>query len=147
MIREWRLDKLDEKYNNNMNYLLNRMIIGEESVDRYDEFLNEYGQKSDEELYQEISKVQADVSNEAKKIHVRNLERLSRMEGFVDDDVRRRVEKVKGLIKIEESGSRRYSRGSAQYFYGTSLLLWFLLVTALFRKPYYRYGYRRRPYY
>lgn len=136
---------MDVKFNSNMSHLLNRMILGEESVDKYDEFLKQYGEKSDEELFDEINKLQSEVPDDIKKIHLRNLDRLSRMEGFVDSKVRERIDYIRETIKIEESSDRRYSR-NVQYFGGSSLLLWFLLVTALFRRPIYRRGYRRRYY-
>ncbi|MBS4534621.1 hypothetical protein GOQ29_03225 [Clostridium sp. D2Q-14] len=134
---------MDVDFNNNMGHLLNRMILGEESVDKYDEFLKEYGQKSDEELFVEIDKIQKEVPDGIKSIHLRNLDRLARMEGFVDSDTIDKIDYVKKIIKVEESSNRRYSGVNVQYFGGTSLLLWFLLLTVLFRRPRFRRGHRR----
>lgn len=140
---------MEDNYNTNLSHLLNRIIIGEESVKKYDDFLKKYGNRSDEYIYEEISKVQADVPEDIKRIHVRNLDHLSNMEGFIDGETRSKINKIKELVKYDESSRNSRRINTEYYFGGSSLLLWFLLVTVLFRRSYYR-RYRRplrRPFY
>ncbi|RKD30880.1 hypothetical protein [Thermohalobacter berrensis] len=135
---------MPQEYNNNLAYMLNRIMMGEEEYKKFEEFMDEYGDKSDDYLYREIEKVQAEVSNDLKRQHLKNLEYVAKMEGFVTDETRRKIERVKGIIKIDEDVESRspyyrrpyYYRGD--FFRGSSLLLWFLLLTLLFRQRRFR---------
>ncbi len=147
---------MSELSKNNFGYMFNRVIYDEDIMKQFDEFSNEYTDKSDRELYTEIEKVQSEVSTEVKKKHINNLEHLAQMEGFMSDGTVRDIDRIKKIIKIDESSSRfkNVNRESidAQFVSRSSLLLWFLLVTVLYRgrrryrRPY-RFPFRRYPYY
>lgn len=132
---------MSDTFNNNLVDALNKSFLDNETYNKYSEFVEEKKDKSDRYFYNEIEKVQSDVSNELKARHLNNLEYLSKMEGFINEDIRRRIEYIKSLIKIEESESLQDIE--SQFFGGSSLLLWFLLVTVLFRKG----GRNRRGFY
>lgn len=137
---------------NNFGYMFNNVFYDENILNQLEAFNEEYADKTDAELYAAIEEAQANVDNEVKKKHIKNLELMAQMEGFVSENTVRNINNVKQLIKIDETStkSRRYSRRriDSQFFAAGSLLLWFLLVAVLFRGSRFRgpYGYPYRPY-
>ena len=142
---------------NNFGYMFSNVFYDEDTMSQLDGFSKEYESKTDAQLYEAIEKTQAEVDIEIKKKHVKNLELMAQMEGFIDDTTTRSINDIKKLIEIEETSSsaRGYSRYNsrrieAQFFSSSSLLLWFLLVTVLyrgsrFRRPFGFFSFR--PYY
>lgn len=123
---------MPDTFNTNLVDALNKSFLDNETYNKYSEFVEDKKDKSDRYFYIEIEKVQSEVSNELKARHLNNLEYLSKMEGFINEDIKRKIEYIKSLIKVEESESLQDIE--SQFFGGSSLLLWFLLVTVLFRK-------------
>lgn len=122
--------------------MFNRIFYDEETSKQLEKYADEYRDKSDDEIYQEIERVQVDVPNDVKQRHIQNLESLAKMEGLIGRDAVKTIDKLKGMIKIDEeaSSTRNRYRGryrarsiEAQFVTGASLLLWFLLVVILFR--------------
>lgn len=142
---------------NSFGYIFNNIFYDEDTMIQFDEFAKEYESKTDAQLYEAIEKTQAEVDIEIKKKHIKNLELIGQMEGFIDETTTRSINEIKKLIKVEETSSRargysRYNRRrvEAQFFSSSSLLLWFLLVTVLFRGSRFRrpFGFFSfRPYY
>jgi hypothetical protein len=68
---------------------------------------------------------------------VKNLDALSKMEGFVTDTHRQRIDMVKSILTAETRVSRpsQQSGVETQIFFGSSLLLWFLILAAIWRRP------------
>ena len=128
---------MSEQNKNNFGYMFNRVVYDEDMISQFDEFTNEYTNKSDRELYAEIEKIQSEVDINVKKKHINNLEHLAQMEGFVSAETAQHIDRIKKLIKVDESSSSSKSVDErsfhAQFASRSSLLLWFLLVTALFR--------------
>ena len=122
---------------NNFAYMFNNIFYDDNTMKQFDKFAEEYANKTDAELYEAIEKAQAEVDMETKKKHIRNLELLAQVEGFVDDATVNNINNIKSLIKIDEASSnvKRYRgrRIEPQFFGASSLLLWFLLVVVLFR--------------
>lgn len=136
-------------YNYDTPKMLGKAILQDDLMGKYDEFLNKYKDKSDRELFEEISRVQSKLSPEVKRQHIRNLEYLSQMGGFVDEEVKKRINFAKRLIVIDDATEKTDSSmdvSTAQFFGGSSLLLFFLLLTTLFRGRRYYYGPYRRPF-
>lgn len=124
-------------YNYNIGYILNGVIFGEEGLDKFDEFLKIYGDKSDEYLYEEIKKIQAEVPTEVKRMHLKNLEHLTQMEGFITDEIKEKIQKIRKLLQIDNASTpprRRRYNVQFYFFNGSSLLLWFLILVVLFRR-------------
>lgn len=122
------------KKDNNMSYMLSGIMFGQKGLEEFDKFLDEYGDKTDEELYEEVSRIQDQVPVELKKKHLNNLEQLAKMQGFVNDETREKINKIKELINVDTVSSWGRRRINSQFFFGgASLLLWFLLVVILFR--------------
>lgn len=134
---------------NNFGYMFNRLLYDESVLEELDKYSSQYEGKSDRELHEEIQRVQKEVPNEIKVQHMKNLELLSQMDMFSQQSYKSNVSYLKSLVEIDESVPYSSSIPRSQYVSGSSLLLWFLLVVALYRRPYYRRGYRRRryPYY
>lgn len=132
---------------NNFGYMFNRVLYDDSVLDELETYSKKYENTSDRELIYEIEKVQKEVPNEVKLQHIKNLELLSQMDTFSQQNSSDSVSYLKDLIQVNEnvSNSPRLSRG--QYVSGASLLLWFLLVAALYRRPFGRRGFGRRGYY
>jgi hypothetical protein len=134
-------------FNNNRVYMINRMILNDEEMKEFEKYMEEYGQVPDRYLLREISRVQRELPNELKMQHINNLEQLSKMQGFVDDEIRNKINSVKRIIIIDNSSSTDNTENISEdigYFEGSSLLLWFLLLTFLFRRRNYYYRSIRR---
>lgn len=120
-------------------YALDLMILPNDKIAEFDKFMKEYGNKSDKYLFREMMRVKAEVSTEVLQKHLKNLDALSKMEGFVTDEHRRRIEMVKDVLTRETPAPRQKteSKGVAetQFFVGSSLLLWFLALAAIWRRP------------
>lgn len=141
---------MPEVSENNFGYMFNNVFYDENTMTQFEAFNEEYANKTDAELYEAIEKAQGDVDVEIKKKHIKNLELMGQMEGFIDDTTVKNINDIKQLIKIDEvpSETRRYSgrRIESQFFSSASLLLWFLLVAVLFRGRRFRRPFGRFPY-
>ncbi|MTI48283.1 hypothetical protein [Sporosalibacterium faouarense] len=128
---------------NDFGSMFYNIMYDDSMVDQFDEFSEKYGNASDAELYTEIEKVQAEVSNEVKKKHIENLELIAKMDSIVPTETIRGIQEAKRLVKIDETSSNAKKISDRelrrQYVSPTSLLLWFLLLTVIWRgRRYYR---------
>ncbi|KPU27987.1 hypothetical protein TR13x_01170 [Caloranaerobacter sp. TR13] len=132
----------------NFDYMFNRILYDDIIINKFNEFLEKYEDKSDKYIYQEIERVQKEVPDAVKRRHIKNLEAISKFEGFVTEDIKREIEKLKRLINVESSENKKISDRELenQFFSPTSLLLWFLLLVMIYRRRRYRKPYHRRPY-
>lgn len=133
-------------FNNNRVHMINRMILNDEEMKKFEKYMEEYGQTPDRYLLREISRVQRELPNELKMQHINNLEQLSKMQGFVDDEVINKINSVKRIIVIDNNSNTNNIENINEdmgYFEGSSLLLWFLLLTFLFRRRNYYRSIRR----
>lgn len=120
------------------NYNLDMIMFPSEQMSEFDTYMKKYGDLSEADVYREIVKVRTEVSKEVLQQHVKNLDALSQMDGFVTTTHRQRMHIVKSLLVEEvESSSNNVSRSvETQFLYGSSLLLWFLALLAIWRRPY-----------
>lgn len=123
---------MPRNYNNNLNFVLNNSILSDKDMEEYKQFMKKYDKKSDRYLIREIKKVQKQVSIENKKLHVKNLETLANMDGFVNDFTKRKIRYVNKLLDLNDASAESEVEG--QFFDGSSLLLWFLLLVIIFRQ-------------
>ncbi|WP_066502170.1 hypothetical protein [Abyssisolibacter fermentans] len=123
---------MPRNYNNNLNFVLNNSILSDKDMEEYKQFMKKYDKKSDRYLIREIKKVQKQVSIENKKLHVKNLETLANMDGFVNDFTKRKIRYVNKLLDLNDASAE--SEVESQFFDGASLLLWFLLLVIIFRQ-------------
>ncbi|EOD00834.1 hypothetical protein [Caldisalinibacter kiritimatiensis] len=135
----------------NFEYMFNRLLYDEAVIEELDKYSKEYQDKTDREILAEIEKVQAEVPNEVKLQHIKNLELLSKMEGFKEENPMADMEFLKQLIRVDENASESRTLSRRQYVSGSSLLLWFLLLTVLYKRPFnrrpFRKPFRRFPFY
>jgi hypothetical protein len=131
----------------NFGYMFNRILYDDYVLDELEKHSKKYENISDRDLIYEIERVQKEVPNEVKLHHMKNLEALTQMNTFSQQSSSDNLPYLKDLIKVDENvpSSSRLSR--SQYVSGSSLLLWFLLVVALYRRPFGRRGFGRRKYY
>ncbi|WP_069649366.1 hypothetical protein [Caloranaerobacter ferrireducens] len=132
----------------NFDYMFNRILYDDIIINKFNEFLEKYADKSDKYIYQEIERVQKEVPDAVKVRHIKNLEAISKFEGFVTEDIKREIEKLKRLINVDSSENEKISNREleSQFFSPSSLLLWFLLLVIIYRRRRYRRPYHRRPY-
>jgi len=129
---------------NNFGYMFNRLFYDEPVLNKLEEYSKQYENKSEREIYSEIQRVQKEVPNEVKVQHLKNLELLSQMDMFSQQSHKSNVSYLRDLVEIDENDYNSSHLSRSQYVTGSSLLLWFLLVTSLYRRPYYRRGFGRR---
>ena len=117
-------------------YSLDLMLLPNEKMEEFNKFITEYGAAPDRYLYSEISRVKNEVSSEMIQQHIKNLDSLGQMEGLVNDQHRQRIEMVKRILTTETKRSKyAQSQPKAEIFFGgSSLLLWFLILTAIWRR-------------
>lgn len=123
---------------NDFGNMFSGIIYDENIRTQFDEFSKNYSDKSEREIYREIDRVQSEVSNDIKKRHIKNLETLAQMEGFINERTVRDITRIKRLIRLDETSSSNTKNIETQYTSPTSLLLWFLLLTSIWRGRYRR---------
>lgn len=129
-------------YDNNFVYAFNKGILSEEQMKEIDIYMEKYANVPERYIMREIMRVKAEVTPDILNQHVKNLDHLSQMEGFVTEDAKKRIDMVKRILVNSPASSRKIhqSNPESQFFFGgASLLLWFLALTAIWRRPYYGY--------
>lgn len=123
-------------------YTLDLVMLPNDKMNEFNKFMTEYGNKSDRYLLNEIARVKTEVSQELLAQHLNNLDTMAKMQGLVTDYHKRRIDMVKRAISTPTQSSQNTNRQAApgaQFFWaGSSLLLWFLILAAIWRRPYYR---------
>lgn len=116
------------------NYKLEYFLFPSEEFDRFNEYVGKYGGLSDYQIYDEINTVKGQVSSDVVKQHMQNLDAISQLQGFVDNHTRQRILKTKELLASTAGGNTK-SNVETNYFGGSSLLLWFLVLVSIWRRP------------
>jgi hypothetical protein len=124
------------KMDTSMNYNIEQIIWPAEEMGKFDEYHQQYGNMPDKVIFQEIMKVKSEVSQELIQKHVHNLEALAQLQGFTNDTQKQRIDYVKSILNAPVRQRVAESDVESQLFFGgTSLLLWFLLLTSIWRRP------------
>lgn len=131
---------MTQSYENDFAYVINKGILSQEQMKKIDKYAQEYQDKSEEYILNEIMKVKSQVSPSIINQHIKNLDHLSQMEGFVTEDMKYRISRVKNVLETPLKNPQ--TNPESQFFGGGALLLWFLVLAAIWRRPYYY----RRPY-
>lgn len=134
----------------NGKYSFDYVIFPSEHSDQFNEFMDKYGGLSDSEIYGLMMKTKNKLSNDIVQKHIANLDALSNMNGFVTDSTRQRIALAKQALTSKSGSPNKSNSVETQFFGGSSLLLWFLLLTSIYRRPFAGpyYGRRfRRPFY
>lgn len=130
--------------NDQSAYTLDLVMIPNDKMQEFNKFAEQYANVPDKYIWRELSRVKGEVSNEILAQHLKNLDALSKMEGFVTNDHRQRIEMVKSILAAETRNPRPSQQGtvdSAQFFGGSSLLLWFLILAAIWRRRFFFGGF------
>ncbi|SET80041.1 hypothetical protein SAMN05660297_03548 [Natronincola peptidivorans] len=121
-------------------YTLDFIMVPSEHIGKFNDFMAQYGDRSDYEIFQEIAETKSQLSQDLLNQHIKNLDALSQMNGFVTNTNKQRIAAVKEVLS-EGTGSSTDSIVDSQFFFGgTSLLLWFLILAAIWRRPFGGYG-------
>lgn len=127
---------MPEIINYSGGYNLDFIMLPSEHIGQFNDFMKEYGELSDYEIYTKIAEVKGQVSKEVLNQHLQNLDALTNMNGFVTDTAKFRIEAVKKVL-AEASSSNLQPRVDSNFFFGgSSLLLWFLILAAVWRRPF-----------
>ncbi|WP_026475717.1 hypothetical protein [Alkaliphilus transvaalensis] len=118
------------------NYSLDFLMIPSEHIAEFNNFMSQYGNLDDYDLYRQILNTKSKLSPNLINQHIRNLDALAQMEGLVNPSAKRKIPLVKELLNadIDSIGE---SNVETQFWGGSSLLLWFLLLAAIWRRPFY----------
>ncbi|WZL71934.1 hypothetical protein QBE52_12560 [Clostridiaceae bacterium 35-E11] len=134
---------MNKNLENNFSYMLGQMFLNEEQIKEFNAFMKEYAGKSDRYIFREIARVKNEVSQEELQQHIANLDHLYNMKGFATEEVKSRIDTVKKILTSKSPAfSPRNIQQSApktQFFFGSSLLLWFLALVAIWRRPFFGY--------
>ncbi|MCT4593570.1 MAG: hypothetical protein N4A57_04770 [Anaeromicrobium sp.] len=114
-------------------YVLNSSLLSPEEQEEFEKFRNEYKNKNKRQISRDILRLKSRVSQDVIDQHIQNLDALAQMQGFVTDETRSNIEYVKRLLSQNtrvRPGANSYPP-QQQYVSGTSLLLWFLILAAI----------------
>ncbi|MFZ5969209.1 MAG: hypothetical protein ACOYVK_18795 [Bacillota bacterium] len=100
---------------------------------KFNELMEQYGDMPTRQIYREIARVKGEVSQEVVDQHLKNLDTLTTMEGFMTEDHKEKVERVKVLLGMPgpQSKGAQSENIETEFVSGTSLLLWFLILVAI----------------
>ncbi|MCT4606548.1 MAG: hypothetical protein N4A64_10675 [Marinisporobacter sp.] len=121
--------------NNNFPRMINGFVLTNEQMKQFDGFIKKYGNQSDRVIFRDMYRVKNNVSDEVLQQHIQNLDHLSQMGGFVNDVNKERIAAVKRVLNTPRPSFSKnvndQSTVESQYVSGTSLLLWFLTLVAI----------------
>ena len=117
-------------------YGLGQMIWPVNELGKFQELFEQYGNQSDRFLINEIMKLRDQVPAQDIQRHIQNLELLGQLNGFTTAEQKQKIEYVKRILSGTGSEASTQSDPQGQFFFfGTSLLLWFLLLVLIWRSP------------
>jgi|GEM_PF-2419482 len=116
------------------NYSLDYFLFPSQHFDQFNQYMEKYGGMTDSQIYNEINIVKGQVSPEVIRQHTANLDAIAQLQGFVDNHTRQRIARTKEVLASNVGSNSRYVE--SQYFGGSSLLLWFLLLVSIWRRPF-----------
>ncbi len=116
-------------------HAFNKTILNESQIKELEGYEKQYANKSDQFILREIYRIKPTVSANVINQHIKNLDHLYQMEGFVNQEQKKRIMAVKKILS--RPSQRAQSNVEGQFFVGSALLLWFLVLAAIWRRPYY----------
>ncbi|MCC5910597.1 MAG: hypothetical protein JJT76_09195 [Clostridiaceae bacterium] len=125
-----------EIVNDRGGYTLDFIMVPSEYIGEFNDFMVQYGDKSDYDIYRQIVDTKSELSQDLLNQHIKNLDSLSQMNGFVTDATKQRIAAVKEILTADTGSSNSQANVETQFFGGTSLLLWFLILAGIWRRPF-----------
>lgn len=125
-------------------YLFHEIALSKEDIAQLEEYHKEYANKSETHILRKIIEIKNTLSKEVLQQHKKNLNLLTQTEGFLSEDQKKKIQYLIHLLDSDIALRRRkgveFSGEKEQSFKGkNSLLLWFLLLSIIWRKPSFRY--------
>ena len=119
----------------------NEMALTEDDLTKIEQYQEIYADKPENYLLREIIETKNMVSENVLKQHINNLNLMSQMEGFVSREQKNKIEYLKNLLESDTTVYRRRGRRmpdvqEQSFVSGSSLLLWFLLLSVIWRRPF-----------
>ncbi len=121
------------------NYSLEYFLFPSQHYDLFNQYMEKYGGMTDSQIYNEINVAKGEVSGDVVRQHITNLDAIAQMQGFVDNHTRQRIVRTKEVLASNLSSNVRHNVES-HFFGGSSLLLWFLILVSIWRRPLGGYG-------
>ena len=115
-------------------YLLNPIVMEKTHYEKFEEYMKQYENASERQLMSEIMRVRGEVSSEVVNTHINNLELMGQMEGFADAQIQQRIAMMKNMLAANVPAASTGTVETAQWG-GSGLLLWFLLLSSIWRRP------------
>ncbi|MCT4605757.1 MAG: hypothetical protein N4A64_06570 [Marinisporobacter sp.] len=112
--------------------LFEPMLFPNDHMEQFDDFMNQYGDKSESYILDEIARIKNLVPQETIQKYMKNLDLLAQTEGFVSNEHRRKIDNIKRILSSNPSVSQQSVTSQS---FATSLLLWFLILVAIWKKP------------
>ena len=112
---------------------LKMLIFPADQIEKYNEFKKQYENVSTRQIYREIARLKNEVSQEVLDQHIQNLDAIANMGGFINEGHKGKIEQIKSLLGYQNVSRARGSslRVETEFVSGTSLLLWFLILVAI----------------
>ncbi len=115
---------------------LNKTFLNEEQIKELEGYSKKYANKSDQFLLREIQRIKPTVPQNVINQHINNLDHLYHMDGFINRAQKQRIDMIKKILSSPSGRGKPDAEG--QFFCcGSGLLLWFLVLAAIWRRPYY----------
>lgn len=132
--------------------MLSQMAETDEEFQKFNEFVSEYGDKSDRYVFRELTRMSAGFSKEEREEHLHNLELLGFMKNVGTEDVKYKIELLKRMLRSNKFSNRGRSKNifspENQIFFGGFGLFPLLTLYFLFRRsPFFRRPFSRRTIY
>ncbi|QEK11254.1 hypothetical protein FQB35_02090 [Crassaminicella thermophila] len=122
------------------HYMVSPILFPSDQMDKFEIFLQQYGDKSEKYIFEEIDKLKNQVSENVIQKYIRNLELIAQTEGFLTQEQKNKIDRIKRILTENNSFSMQHQNVESQSF-ATSLLLWFLILVAIWPK----HSYKPRP--
>lgn len=130
-------------------YILNPITMDQAHYEQFQGYMEQYKNAPNRQILSEIMRVRSEVSQDVLDAHMKNLELMGQMEGYSTAETQQRIVQLKQMLAANPPAASSQNVETA-FWGGTSLLLWFLLLTAIWPRTYIGrpgYGYPGYPRY
>lgn len=135
---------MKDLFDNPFIHLFHEIALTKEDIAQLEEYHEQYANKSENYILRKIIETKNILSKEVLQQHQKNLSLLAQMEGFLSEEQKKKIQYLIHLLESDIAVRRRrgtnISDVEEQSFKGrSSLLLWFLLLSIIWRRPSFRY--------
>ncbi|MCT4594436.1 MAG: hypothetical protein N4A57_09235 [Anaeromicrobium sp.] len=117
-----------------VHYTLEPMLFPSDKTEEFNQFMDEYGTKSDRYIWNQIAKVKTNVDQKTIEKYINNLDLIAKTNDLITDNHLKRIERVKRIL-LSNTSAPPQEIESQWFGFGVSLLLWFLILVIIWRQP------------